>query len=62
MIQSYAREQGLVYLDYFTALANEKNGLDTALAEDGVHPTRKGYALMAPLAEEAIREALGKVR
>lgn len=62
MIQAYAREQDLVYLDYFRAMANGKNGLDTSLAEDGVHPTRKGYALMAPLAEEAIHEALGKVR
>ena len=62
MLRAYARDQDLVYLDYFTALANEKNGLDTALAEDGVHPTRRGYALMAPLAEEAIRAALGKVR
>jgi lysophospholipase L1-like esterase len=62
MIQAYAREKGLVYLDYFSAMANERNGLDASLAEDGVHPTRKGYELMAPLAEEAIRKALGKVR
>jgi lysophospholipase L1-like esterase len=62
MIQEYAKEQDLVYLDYFSALANERNGLDTSLAEDGVHPTHKGYKLMAPLAEEAIQKALGKIR
>ncbi|MEJ2585642.1 MAG: SGNH/GDSL hydrolase family protein [Robiginitalea sp.] len=62
MIAAYAGEQDLVYLDYFSAMANEQNGLDPALAKDGVHPTRKGYELMAPLAEEAIRQALGKTR
>ena len=62
MIQACAREKGLVYLDYFSAMANEQNGLDTSLAEDGVHPTRKGYELMAPLAEAAIRKALENVR
>ena len=62
MIQRYATNQDLIYLDYFSALANERNGLDTTLAEDGVHPTRKAYELMAPLAEEAIRKALGKAR
>ncbi|KAF1015589.1 MAG: hypothetical protein GAK31_01064 [Stenotrophomonas maltophilia] len=54
----YAREQGLVYLDYYTPMANADGGLDPALAADGVHPTAKGYALMVPLADAAIRRAL----
>ncbi len=58
MIRSYATEAGVVYLDYFSALVNERNGMDKQLAEDGVHPTKKGYELMAPLAEEAIAKAL----
>ncbi len=62
MIRAFSKERGLVYLDYFSALTNGKNGLDKALAADGVHPTRQGYELMAPLADEAIRKALGKVR
>ncbi len=62
MIRAYATHQDMVYLDYFTAMANAENGLDPSLAEDGVHPTRKGYELMAPLATQAIREALQKAR
>lgn len=62
MIHAHSEEKGLVYLDYFSALANGRNGLDRSLAADGVHPTRKGYELMVPLAEEAIRRALGKIR
>ncbi len=58
MIQSYAAEARIVYLDYFSALVNDRNGMDKELAEDGVHPTKKGYQLMAPLAEKAIAKAL----
>ncbi len=62
MIQEYAEERGLVYLDYFSRLANDQNGLDPSLAEDGVHPTRLGYERMAPLAEKAIQQALERIR
>jgi lysophospholipase L1-like esterase len=57
-IRAYAAENDLVYLDYFSALANDKNGMDPELAADGVHPTKKGYEIMAPLAEAAITRAL----
>jgi lysophospholipase L1-like esterase len=58
MIRAYAESRGLIYADYFSAMANSKNGLDRELAQDGVHPTRKGYERMAPIAEAAIAEAL----
>lgn len=57
-LKDYAGAQELVYLDYYTPMANASGGLDPALAADGVHPTAKGYALMAPLAEAAIARAL----
>lgn len=59
-IESYARESGAVYLDYHRAMANADGGLDARLAADGVHPTPAGYAVMAPLAQRAIEEALGR--
>ena len=58
MIKAYCIENNLVYLDYFSAMANEKNGLDDDLAHDGVHPTKKGYKIMGGLAETAIAQAL----
>ena len=58
MLRSYATRTGTIYVDYFSAMANSANGLDPTLAEDGVHPTRKGYEIMGPLAEAAIKEAL----
>ena len=59
-IRQYAAATGGIYLDYYGALANKEGGLDAELAEDGVHPTPAGYARMAPLAEKAIAQALGR--
>ncbi len=50
---------GCVYLDYFTALVDDKGLLKKDLADDGLHPNAAGYKIMAPLAEEAIEKALG---
>jgi lysophospholipase L1-like esterase len=58
-IKQYAAERGHVYLDYFAAVADEKGLLRADLSEDDLHPNAKGYALMAPLAEQAIAKALG---
>ena len=62
MIREYAVTRDLVYLDYFTAMADDRPGLDKTLATDEVHPTVKGYQMMAPLAEAAIEKALAKNR
>ena len=56
-LRAYAEQQGLVYLDYHTAMTNKDGGLDPELAADGVHPTAAGYAKMVPLAEAAIARA-----
>jgi len=51
-------EKGYVYADYFSAMANEKNGLQEALGSDGVHPNLKGYKIMEPIVLKAIDSAL----
>ena len=58
MIKEYANKNSIVYLDYFSAMADERNGLKKELGYDGVHPNLEGYKVMAPLAEKAIAEAL----
>lgn len=60
LIKEYARDKGILYLDYFSAMSNEANGLDPELAEDGVHPTKAGYRIMSPLAEAAIQKVLSE--
>jgi lysophospholipase L1-like esterase len=56
MISSFAKEKNLYYLDYFSAMADERNGLPESLAADGVHPTREGYDVMKELLLQAIQE------
>jgi len=56
-IKDYAAETGSVYLDYYSALADGRN-FKKDLTSDGLLPNDAGYALMAPLAEKAISEAL----
>ena len=60
MIKSYADKNNIVYLDYFTAMANSLGGLPTNLSKDGVHPNLAGYKIMEPLADKAVNEALKK--
>lgn len=56
--KQYADTHGAVYCDFFTAMADERDGLPKELSEDGVHPNLAGYAIMGPIVEKAIARAL----
>ena len=60
MIKEYADKNKIIYLDYFSAMADERKGLSKELSGDGVHPNKAGYQMMEPLAEEAIKKALSQ--
>ena len=62
MIKDFANKNGFVYLDYFTAMADERKGLRAGLGDDGVHPNLAGYKIMEPLVVKAIAVALGKLK
>ena len=57
-IKRYAEKTGAVYLDLHTPMADEHAGMKPELSSDGVHPNVAGFALMSPLTERAIAEAL----
>ncbi len=57
-IKNYCSTSGHVYLDYFSAMVDDKGLLKRDLAEDGLHPNKAGYKIMAPLAESAVAQAL----
>jgi lysophospholipase L1-like esterase len=59
-IREYARTHGAIYVDYHSAMADERQGMKAELSGDGVHPNEAGYRMMAPLVERAIRDALRK--
>lgn len=57
-IKEYAATHGAVYCDYFSAMADDRDGLPEELSRDGVHPNKDGYAIMQPIVENAIARAL----
>jgi len=60
-IKNYAAEKGHIYVDYHSAMKDQRDGLPVALSKDGVHPLPAGYALMAPLVEAGIEKTLTTV-
>src|SRR3954470_1432894 len=59
-IKAYATRVGATYVDFHSAMADERLGMKADLARDGVHPTEAGFKIMAPLVERGITEALRK--
>ena len=57
-LKDYCAANNLIYLDYFPAMIDDKGLLTRDLAEDGLHPNKAGFAIMAPMAEKAIEKAL----
>ena len=57
--REYAASSGSVYLDYYSVLAQGR-AMKKELTVDGLIPNDAGYALMAPVAEKAIAQALGR--
>lgn len=50
-LRDYAASKNIGYLDYYASLAGPSGELRSDLGNDGVHPNRKGYALMRQLVE-----------
>jgi lysophospholipase L1-like esterase len=56
-MKKHAAAEGHLYLDYFSAMVDDKGLLREELSADDLHPNAKGYAIMGPLAEAAILQA-----
>jgi lysophospholipase L1-like esterase len=59
-LKSYCADpaHSCTYLDYFSAMVDDKGLLKKDLADDGLHPNATGYKIMAAMAEAAIEKAL----
>jgi len=57
-LRCYCLEHQHLYLDYYSAMLDNQNMLRAEFADDGLHPNAAGYAVMTPLAEKAIEQAL----
>ena len=54
ILQNYAVANNIVYVDYYSAMVDERKALKADYSNDGVHPNKTGYQVMAPLADKAI--------
>lgn len=61
-LKKYCADNKLVYLDYYSHMLGDDGMLRTELSNDGLHPNAEGYKIMAPLAEQAIAQALKKTK
>ena len=59
-LKDYCAANNLIYLDYLPAMIDDKGLLKRDLADDGLHPNKAGFAIMAPMAQKAIEGALGQ--
>ena len=57
-LEGYAERQHYVYVNYYGAMKDAAGALRHDLSPDGVHPSPAGYAVMAPLAQAGIEEAM----
>lgn len=57
-LKDYCAKNNLIYLDYFSAMVDDKGMMKKDLADDGLHPNAAGFKIMAPMAESAIEKAL----
>jgi lysophospholipase L1-like esterase len=57
-IKDYCARNGCVYLDYYSAMVDPSGMFKRELTYDGLHPNNAGYQVMAPLAQQAVDQAL----
>jgi lysophospholipase L1-like esterase len=57
-MKKYAAAEKHVYLDYFSAMVDATGHLREELSGDDLHPNNAGYAIMGPLADAAVKQAL----
>ncbi|MEM8999663.1 MAG: SGNH/GDSL hydrolase family protein [Bacteroidota bacterium] len=58
LLQQLAEEKEVPYLDYFSVMADGRNGLPSEYTTDGVHLTEKGYKVMERLVQPVIASCL----
>lgn len=57
-VARYCASSRFVFLDYYSALVGSNGQMKEGVSDDGVHPNEKGYAILKPLVEKAIADAL----
>lgn len=56
--KDYAQRIHAIYVDYFSALVDDKGWMKDGQANDGLHPNDAGYKIIVPIVSAAIEKAL----
>jgi len=59
-LKQYSLSNKLTFIDYNTAMRNEKGSMREGLSKDGIHPNPAGYTIMESVIKKTIDKALGK--
>jgi lysophospholipase L1-like esterase len=54
LMKDYVHKNSLLYIDYFSNMVNNKEGLKSEYTTDGVHPSEEGYKVMSKIANNFI--------
>ena len=57
-IKAYAAQMHIPFVDYYAAVTDGHDRIQTSLTVDGLHPNHDGVARMEPLVEAAIAQEL----
>ena len=55
MLKEYAKKNKLTYVDYHSAMKDERDGLPEKYSKDGVHPNLDGYKVMEKIVLKALK-------
>ncbi|WP_318308324.1 SGNH/GDSL hydrolase family protein [Flagellimonas crocea] len=58
MLKDMTETEDIMYLDYFSEMVDDRNGMQSKLTTDEVHVTKAGYEIMERMVNEAIEKAL----
>lgn len=54
LIQAYANQAHILFVDYYSAMVDTDGGLKAGLSDDEVHPNHAGYQIMEPIILSAL--------
>ena len=57
-IKDYAARVNATYVDYFSAMVDEKGWLKDGISGDGLHPNADGYAIMTRVLTAALQKVV----
>lgn len=54
-IRDYCIRENFIFIDYYTAMADDKGMMKADLSDDGVNPNARGYRVMSPILLDGVQ-------